>query len=179
MGVKIGSWNVRGMGTPSKRALVFDILDTFRVNIACLQETHLTRDTKTQIRNRKYGHQFHAVYTSYSRGVAVLIGKEVVFSCRHCNIDAEGRYVFLHCIIGYRECILANIYNPPPFKLEVLYCLLEFLVDKLNIPVIAVGDFNVAINKEIDFPQEKRVRVYMESEWASFLKRQDCWTSGK
>lgn len=148
MGLNIGSWNVRGLGTPAKRALVFDMLDTFKVGIACLQETHLTRDTKTQIRNKKYRCQFHAVHTSYFRGVSVLIGREVVFTCRQCNIDAGGRYIFLHCIIGNQEYTLANIYIPPPFKLEVLYCLLEFIVDKPNIPIIAVGDFNVVINKK-------------------------------
>lgn len=42
MVLNIGSWNVRGMGTPAKRAAV-DILEMYDVGLICLQETHLTK----------------------------------------------------------------------------------------------------------------------------------------
>lgn len=54
MALNIGSWNVRGLGTSVKRAAVFDMLDIFKVGIACLQETHLTNDTKGQIKNKHF-----------------------------------------------------------------------------------------------------------------------------
>lgn len=101
----------------------------------------------------------------------MLVGGGIVFTCKQCKIDGEGRYIFLHCIIENQECILANIYIPPPFKLEVLYCLLEFVVDRPNIPVIVVGDFNVIINKKMDRfppgnqgwgPQGKRIGQFLE-----------------
>lgn len=150
MVLNIGSWNVRGLGTPAKRAAVFDMLDIFKIRIACLQETHLNQDTKSQIRNKRFQCQFHSVHTTYSRGVSVLIERGVAFTCRQCKIDVEGRYIFLYCVIENQEYVLANIYIPPPFKLDVLYCLLEFIMDKTSIPIIVVGDFNVVINKKID-----------------------------
>lgn len=148
MVLNIGSWNVWGLGSPAKRAVVFAVLDTFKVGIACLQETHLTKDTKINVRKRRYQHQFHSMHTSYSRGVSVLIGSGVAFSCR--QYKSEGRYVFLHCVTENLEYVLANIYIPPPFKLDVLYSLLEFIIDKPELPVIVVGDFNVVIHKKVD-----------------------------
>ena len=42
--LKIGSWNARGLGTPAKRAAVFDMLEVHEVGLICLQETHYTNE---------------------------------------------------------------------------------------------------------------------------------------
>lgn len=46
--------------------------------------------------------------------------------------------------------MIANVYISPPFKLEILYGLLEFVEDKVDIPVIVVGDFNAVLNNSLD-----------------------------
>ena len=88
--LKIGSWNVRGMGTPAKRAVVFDILDAHKVGLICLQETHYTNDIKKQIQYRKFQYQYHSVHTSYSRGVAILVKRGVVFTCKRAVLMTRG-----------------------------------------------------------------------------------------
>lgn len=35
---------------------------------------------------------------------------------------------------------------PPPFKLDVMYSLMEFIMNKTELPIMVVGDFNVVIN---------------------------------
>lgn len=42
-----------------------------------------------------------------------------------------GRYIFLYCSIENRMYVLANVYIPPPFKLEVMYSLMEFMLECL------------------------------------------------
>ena len=149
--LKIGSWNVRGLGTPAKRAAVFDMLEVHEVGLICLQETHYTNEIKKQAQNRKFKYQYHSVHTSYSRGVTVLVKKGVMFTCKQISIDEEGWYVFLYCVIENREYVLANIYIPPPLKLEVMYKLMDFTMDKTGIPFIAMGGFNEVIKNGIDF----------------------------
>ena len=116
---------------------------------------HYSKEIRKQAQKRKFQHQYHSVHTSYSRGVAVLVKRGVMFTCKQISIDEEGRYVFLYCVIENREYVLANIYIPPPFKLEVMYKLMDFMMDKTGIPVIVMGDFNEVINKKLDrFPRE-------------------------
>lgn len=125
--VGISSWKIRGMGDPIKRATVFSELESHGSGLMCLQETYLTNESKILIRNKKFQAQFHSVYLSYSRGVSILVKKGLAFSCRDVKIDALGCYVFLHCFIEGNPFIIANLYIPSPFKMEILYCLLEYV----------------------------------------------------
>lgn len=148
--VGVSSWNIRGMGDPIKKAAVFTELESHGSGLICLQETHLTNVTKLLIRNRKFQAQFHSVYSSYSRGVSILVKKEVLFSCRDVKIDPMGCYIFLYCFIEGYPYVIANLYIPPPFKLEILYCLLEYVEDKGDVPIIIMGDFNMALDSSLD-----------------------------
>lgn len=125
--VGITSWNIRGMGDPIKKATVFSELKSHGTDLVCLQETHLTNESKLLIRNKKFQAQFHSVHTSYSRGVCILVKKGLVFSCRDVKIDTLGCYDFLYCIIEGKSFVIANMYIPPPFKMEILYCLLDYV----------------------------------------------------
>lgn len=92
--VGISSWNIRGMGDPIKRATVFSELESYGAGLIRLQETHMTKVSKSSIRNKKFQAQFHSVYSSYSRGVSILVKKGVAFSCRDVRIDTLGCYFF-------------------------------------------------------------------------------------
>lgn len=112
--LRIGSWNIRGMGNPIKRAAIFSLLEIRGVDLVCLQETHLTKDTMKGLPSRRFQAQYHSVYSSYSRGVSILVTRSVMFSCRQTRIDSLGRYVFLYCSIENKMYVIANIYIPPP-----------------------------------------------------------------
>ena len=51
--INIGSWNVRGMGDPVKKAAIFTTLEGYGVEVICIQETHLTKETKLKLVNKK------------------------------------------------------------------------------------------------------------------------------
>ena len=120
----ITSWNVRGMGDPIKRTSVMSLLEEGMPGLLCLQETHLTKDTVPLLNSRKFQAQFHSVHSSYSRGVSILVGRGVTFSCTESQLDDQGRYIFLFCLIENSPYVLANMYIPPPFKLDALNKLL-------------------------------------------------------
>lgn len=122
------------MGDPIKKATVSSELESHGADLMCLQETHLTNESKLLIRNKKFQAQFHSVHTSYSRGVCILVKKGLVFSCRDVKIDMLGCYVFLFCTIEGKPFVIANVYIPLPFKMEILYCLLEYIEDKRDTP---------------------------------------------
>lgn len=97
--VRISSWNVSVIKDRSKRQAIFSVANKGNVEILCLQETHLIKDTVRALEHKYYRRQFHSTYTSYSRGVSVLIGPGLVFSCSQSKVDEYGRYVFLSCLI--------------------------------------------------------------------------------
>lgn len=145
------------MGDPVKRAMIFAELESHGSGLVCLQETHLTNETTPLTRNRKLQAQFHSVYSSYSRGVSILVKKGITFFCKDVKIDTLGCYVFLYCLIEGYPFIIANLYIPPPSKLEILYQLLEYVEDKADVPTIIVGDFNMVLDGCLDrFPPRPR-----------------------
>lgn len=169
--VGITSWNIRGMGDPIKRATVLSELELLGADLVCLQETHLTNESKSLIWNKKFQVQFHSVHTSYSRGVCILVKKGMVFSCKDVRIDLLGCYVFLFCTIEGKSFVIANVYIPPPFKMGILYHLLEYVEDKGDIPLIAVGDFNMVLNGKMDrFPPRAREDRATEGRFTQLLE---------
>lgn len=74
----------------------------------------------------------------------------MTFTRRQSSIDEHGRYISLQCSIENKMWVLANSYIPPPFKTEILYKLMEFILDKPDIPVIVVGDFNTVMDRSMD-----------------------------
>lgn len=144
------SWNVRGMNSPLKRTMIFTCLKKFYPAIICLQETHLTAETKSCLKYTWIGWAYHSTHTSFSRGVSVVIHRSLDYQEYASKIDSEGRFVFLHCRIGILHCVLACVYVPPPFDARVLRPLLEFLTDKPNLPMLIVGDFNTWLDPGLD-----------------------------
>ena len=60
--------------------------------------------------------------------------------------------------------------------MEILYNLMEFVVNKENIPVLVVGDLNMVLNRTMDrFPPGARSRGEGEGHLNQFLKEVGWW----
>lgn len=144
------SWNVRGMNSPLKRTMIFLCLKKLYPAVICLQETHLTSESKSCMKYRWIGWSYHSTHTSFSRGVSVVIHSSLDYQEYDSKIDQKGRFVFLHCHFGILICVLACVYIPPPFDARVLRLLLEFLEGKPDLPLLLVGDINSWLAPALD-----------------------------
>lgn len=89
------SWNIKGMGHPVKRSKVFTHLKRLQSSVVFLQETHLQVKDHHRLQSSWVGQVFHSEFNSKSRGVAILINKNVSFSATKVIADKNGRYVIV------------------------------------------------------------------------------------
>lgn len=78
-------------------------------------------------------HAIHATYSAYARGVAILISKTIPCNVHQVIKDPGGWYAIAD--IHEHKMVLANVYVPPPFQIQVLYDLLGKLA-----PFMHLGD---------------------------------------
>lgn len=105
------SWNVQGLANTVKRLAVFQTVKRLKADIVCLQETNFLPATPPCLTTFRY--QYHATYSTYARGVGILL-------CKHVLTDSNGCYVFILCELYGVSCLIAGVYIPPPFSAEVL-----------------------------------------------------------
>lgn len=107
------SWNVRGLNSKIKRSLVFNFLKKYNPHICLLQETHLVGGRTLALRKPWVGAYYHSTYSSYSRGVSVLIHKSLGFTLLDLHLDPDGRYIAIHAMCDRVELLIVGIYIPP------------------------------------------------------------------
>ncbi len=83
-----------------------------KIDIALLQETHLTDAEHAKLIRQWQGQIFYSFFTSQSRGVATLIGKNVPLQVDNVERDKQGRYLILKGSIAGDSITLVNIYDP-------------------------------------------------------------------
>lgn len=110
---KIVSWNVRGLNSKHKRLSVFQFLKHFRPHITFLQETHLDGSRILALRRPWVQKAFHATFSTFARGVAILISKVLPCTIHQVFSDQEGRYVAVLLDIFQHKMILENIFTSP------------------------------------------------------------------
>lgn len=92
---KIVTWNVKGIGHPIKRTKILTALKKEKVEIALLQETHLTPEEHLKMHKDWVGQVFFSSFKTNSRGVAILINKHTPFEIMEQISDIEGTYILM------------------------------------------------------------------------------------
>lgn len=82
------------------------------IGIALLHETHLTDSEHQNLKKQWPGQVFFSSFTSQSRGVAILIDKNIPFQMESVAKDKSGRYIILRGIIAMQRITLVNVYRP-------------------------------------------------------------------
>lgn len=144
------TWNVRGLNDRVKRSLVCQFLKRHAPDIVCLQETHLTGSKVLSLRKPWVGWSYHSTFTNSSRGVSVLIRKNLHFKLIEQVLDDDGRYVILRCSIMFRPLILISVYVPPPANLTIIKEVLLYYTSFPGIPTVLLGDFNMLLCPDLD-----------------------------
>ncbi|CAH2315795.1 Hypothetical predicted protein, partial [Pelobates cultripes] len=111
-------------------------------DIACIQETHFRNDRTPAIFMKTYPVQFHSQASTKTKGVSILVHRDVAFTPIEHSIDPRGRYIILVGQFNVVHLTLVATYflneNPKQFLQMVLR-----KIDKIKRGnVILCRDFN-------------------------------------
>lgn len=90
MVVWLSCLNFQGLRLESRRARLVRVLQSLRVNIICLQETHLIASGYKDILS-KWFHLYSTYLDSHSRVVSWLVSRSLTASCALVFAALEGR----------------------------------------------------------------------------------------
>lgn len=140
--IKLVSWNVRELNSKFKRALVLKYLRTHCPLIMFLQETHLLGNAILALKCPWIQRAIHATYSSYARGVTILLYKSLPCNIEVVVTDPDGRYAMVVFEIQACRIVFVNVYIPPPFTSGLLYEMLDKLATLTPVKILMAGDFN-------------------------------------
>lgn len=89
-------------------------------------------------------------YASNSRGVAILISRDVAFRSTSVLKDAEGRYIILRGILFGKSITLMSIYCPPGHSSDFLTKAFADFMELTSEYSYVAGDFNCHIDPLLD-----------------------------
>lgn len=119
--LNVMSWNVQGLNSRIKRSLVFTYIKKYNPHICILQETHLTGSRTLALKKPWVGSYYHSTYSTYSRGVSILVHKSLPSTLLDLHLDPEGKYVVMHAMCDRIEMVVVGLYIPPPASMTILH----------------------------------------------------------
>lgn len=148
--ITFASWNVRGLGKPTKLNKVLSHLDSLGVKVAYLQDTHLNKSDHMKVRRHWVGQSYHSLFNSRSRGTAILIHKSLQFTLSDIIADPQGRYIIVTGCIVNTPVILANLYAPN-WDNDIFFSDLLYSLPNLDSHYLILGgDLNCCLDPVLD-----------------------------
>ena len=152
--INLKSFNCRGLRERNKRNQIFTWLKTNHHGIILLQETHSTTNDE-QIWKRDWeGDILYSHGLTNSRGVAILLPKDIDVKINSIQKDSHGRIILIECNVQSNSFVIANVYAPTKDKPREQLLFLENLqhsLDKFSDKALIIGgDFNTYLNVSID-----------------------------
>lgn len=143
MTLQFFSCNVNGMNSPEKRRQIFQKLKKQKLDLICLQETHIKmRDSKYLLQER-IGKLFHASdEKKKKKGLAVYV--KPYLNPRLIKTDKEGRFLMIEIQINRKPTICCAIYAPNDNKeRNSFFRNLREELSELEYPsIFIIGDYN-------------------------------------
>ena len=108
----ICSVNCQGLRQYEKRLQLYMWAKHQRSDILMLQETHFSDDDNTDFQHESDFNMFYSNGTKQSKGVAILINKNMNYKVIDIHKDNEGRCILLNIEIYDKIYTVCNIYAP-------------------------------------------------------------------
>ena len=140
----VESRNCRGLANTHKRVDLLNKIRLGKSDVICLQDIHLAKWQGPQLRQEWEGEVVVAPRSSNSRGVAILLNKNLEYTIYSQYCDPEGNFIILDIsLTNSLRCTLVNLYGPNKDS-PIFY---DFIKDKLiftgNPEILICGDWNV------------------------------------
>lgn len=108
--IRVASFNVNGILHEIKRGKILSKLRREKIQIAFLQETHLSDTEHSKLNKMGFKYIYSSSYKSvYHRGVAILLSNHIEYEYISEFKDKEGRFVL---IVGKMNGILTTLFIP-------------------------------------------------------------------
>ncbi|XP_030074184.1 cilia- and flagella-associated protein 251 [Microcaecilia unicolor] len=148
--VNIVTWTVGGINSPIKRSKILQQLNRQHIDIALLQETHLSQIEHAKLSTWWVDKCVAAHAQGKKGGVAILIRKGVALEMRPLLVDALGRYVIMEATVGKQKVLIGNIYAPNNYDKKFFQTIINFLLKQPHTELIIGGDFNAVWDPSLD-----------------------------
>lgn len=147
---KFVSLNANGLRQPSKRRALFKELRTQNADLYLLQETHSTTADQ-KIRAAEWGGKvFFSHGRSNSKGVAVLLNRNLDVPVTVLHSDDNGRLLIIQLAIQGELIAIANLYAPtqsnPREQIDFIIECEEALAELEIQTLFLAGDLNTSIS---------------------------------
>ena len=126
------SFNARGLGDRKKRMAVFLWLKSKGPGVYLLQECHSTANSEKNWQQDWEGRIEFSHGSSNSRGVAILMTKNLQVDITSVLRDSSGRFLLLQCNYYTYPLTIVNIYAPTSDKRSQQIEFGSFLNDQLS-----------------------------------------------
>ena len=151
MALKLCTLNVNGFRQGYKQRAILEYMKLFNIDIVFLQETHVTclREAHSYTKHWS-GRNWWSFGENRSRGVGILIAKDLDYTFVRSQHDWEGRLISVDLNMGTSQYRLINVYAPnnPGERKIFIDNLQNYLVASRQI--ILGGDFNFVENGVLD-----------------------------
>ncbi|XP_058255028.1 uncharacterized protein LOC131359291 [Hemibagrus wyckioides] len=169
------SWNTNGIKKKFQKLLMS--LSNLHADVAFIQETHVEIEDDI-LKDVEGWRSYFTVYSSKSKGVAILIRDSVQFEYICHDEDYSGGYIVLFCNLYGELFTLVNVYNHKADK-NVLGRLKEYLMETAEGLLVVGGDFNTVLHPSFDRRSStfklSPLRAFLEDFTVS-LNLRDTWS---
>lgn len=147
----VATCNISGLRLDKKREAVFHWLKGCGYDFVFLQETHCHLRKEEVKWSHEWGTQsIWSRGTNRSKGVAVLFNPKCKYVIKNKVIDPNGRYIIFDIISNENSFRFINIYAPNSEVDRVMFINKMHSWMNPDIETFIAGDFNCALNSDID-----------------------------
>ena len=148
--IEMVTFNANGLGDYAKCREVFNYFHAKNFDIVFLQETHTKKESQKRW-STEWGQKIWFDNGDINaRGVAILFTKKLDIEVHNVITSDSGRYIILYFSLQKLKFVLANVYAPNkdnPLFIDLLFKeVTRFSPDH----VIIAGDFNLALDLDMD-----------------------------
>ena len=155
--IRVLSVNCQGLRNIEKRTDVISYFKERNPSILCLQDTHLT-DNDARIIKHIWGNDVYICGDkTNSRGVAILINNNFEYEVTSQKKDRNGNYLKLVLKLSSMTLNLVTLYGPNNDSPAFFQMIKEQLLNEDADYNIICGDFNIAINQDMDTYNYKNI----------------------
>uniref|UniRef100_A0A803J6R9 Reverse transcriptase domain-containing protein n=1 Tax=Xenopus tropicalis TaxID=8364 RepID=A0A803J6R9_XENTR len=185
MQLHISSLNVKGLNSPQKRKLLLNWAQDSKIDILCIQETHLAGKDHPKLVSRHFNEIIYANAPVKKNGVAILFRKSLPIKVIETQADKKGRFLIVKLEVFSQSYLLLNLYAPNFHQMSFINKLFRRVKQEPETKLLITGDFNLSPDPLIDkAPTPKgnalRVNTRLSKAFFSAIKQMelfDVWRS--